>query len=83
MVKGRAISVANLENSSISKLTARAAGASAHRGVWIAAHVRHPLLSDLRSKHWTKSVPLKPDRLPANVDPALGREILDIGRELI
>src|SRR5208337_5420444 len=43
----------------------------------IAAHVRYPPLSDLGSKH-RKPVPPKPDCLMADVDPALGQEILDV-----
>ena len=42
----------------------------------IAAHVRYPLLSDLGSKHRAEPVPPKPDRLMADVDPALRPEIL-------
>jgi hypothetical protein len=41
----------------------------------ITAHVRYPFLSDLSSKHRAKPVPPKPDRLMANVDPALGQEV--------
>jgi hypothetical protein len=46
----------------------------------IPAHVRYPPLSDLGSKHRAKPVPPKPDRLMADVDPALGQEILDIAQ---
>src|SRR5271157_1941702 len=46
----------------------------------IAAHVRHPLLSDLSGEHRAKPVPPKPDRLMADVDPALGQEILDVAQ---
>src|SRR5260370_41671634 len=46
----------------------------------IAAHVRHPLLSDLGSEHRAKPVPPKPDRLMANVDPALSQEVLDVAQ---
>jgi len=46
----------------------------------IAANVRYPLLSDLGSKHWAEPVPPKPDRLMADVDPALGQEILDVAQ---
>src|SRR5208337_3153255 len=38
----------------------------------IAAHVRDPLLADLGGEHRAKPVPPKPDRLMADVDPALG-----------
>jgi len=43
----------------------------------IEAHVRYPLLSDLGGEHRAKPVPPKPDGLMADVDPALGQEILD------
>jgi hypothetical protein len=43
----------------------------------IAAPVRDSLLSDLGSEQRAKPVPPKPDRLMANVDPALGQKILD------
>ena len=46
----------------------------------IAAHVRHPLLSDLSGKHRAELVPPKPNRLMADVDPALGQEILDVAQ---
>ena len=46
----------------------------------IAAHVRHPRLPDLGSEHRTKPVPPKPDRLMADVDPSLGKEILDVAQ---
>jgi hypothetical protein len=46
----------------------------------VAAYVRYPPLSDLGSKHRTKPVPPKPDRLMADVDPALGQEILDVAQ---
>src|SRR5271166_5390155 len=46
----------------------------------ITAHVRYSFLSDLSSKHRAKPVPPKPDRLMANVDPALGQEILDVAQ---
>ena len=44
----------------------------------IAVHVRDPLLADLGGEHRAKPVPPKPDRLMADVDPALGQEILDV-----
>src|SRR5208337_1842182 len=46
----------------------------------IPAHVRQPLLSDLGGEHRAESVPPKPDRLMADVDPALGQEILDVAQ---
>jgi len=44
----------------------------------IAAHVRDPPPSDLGGEHRAKPVPPKPNRLMADVDPALGQEILDV-----
>jgi hypothetical protein len=46
----------------------------------IAAHLRYPRLPDLGSEHRTKSVPPKPNRLMAYVDPALGQKILDVAQ---
>ena len=46
----------------------------------IAVYVRDPLLSDLGGEHRTKPVPPKPDGLIADVDPALGQEILDVAQ---
>src|ERR1700755_1801901 len=46
----------------------------------IAARVRAPLLSDLGGEHRTKPVPPKTDCLVADVDPALGRQILDVAK---
>src|SRR5271165_3752745 len=46
----------------------------------IPAHVRYPPFSDLSAKHRAESVPPKPDRLMADVDPALGQEILDVAQ---
>jgi hypothetical protein len=34
----------------------------------------------LRGEHWAKPIPPEPDRLVANVDPALGQEILDVAQ---
>src|SRR5271156_421073 len=45
-----------------------------------AAHVLNPLLPDLRREHRAEPVPPKPDRLMADVDPALGKQILDIAQ---
>jgi hypothetical protein len=42
--------------------------------------VRDSLLSDLGSEQRAKPVPPKPDRLMANVDPALGQKILDVAQ---
>ena len=44
------------------------------------AHVRYPPFSDLSGKHRAETVPPKPDRLMADVDPALGQEILDVAQ---
>ncbi len=41
----------------------------------IAAHLRPLLLSDVSGEHLTKPVPPKPDRLIADVDPALGKPL--------
>src|SRR5450432_4557359 len=46
----------------------------------IAAHVRDTRLPDLGGEHRTKSIPPKPDRLVAYVDPALSQEILDVAQ---
>src|SRR5208282_6118430 len=43
-----------------------------------AAHVRHPLLHDLCGEHRAKPVPPKSDRLMADVDSALGQQILNV-----
>jgi hypothetical protein len=45
-----------------------------------AAQMRNPLLSDLCREHRAKPVPPKTDGLMADVDPALGREILDVSQ---
>jgi len=42
--------------------------------------VRYPPFLDLSGKHRAESVPPKPDRLMADVDPALGQEILDVAQ---
>jgi hypothetical protein len=34
----------------------------------------------LLGEHWAKPIPPEPDRLVANVDPALGQEILDVAQ---
>ena len=46
----------------------------------LSPHAHYPLLSDLGSKHRAKPVRPKPDRLMADVDPALGQEILDVAQ---
>jgi hypothetical protein len=46
----------------------------------IAAHMRHSPLADLGGEHWAKPVPPKPDGLVADVDPALGQQILDVAQ---
>ena len=46
----------------------------------IPAHVRYPPFSDLSGEHRAELVPPKPDRLMADVDPALGQEILDVAQ---
>jgi hypothetical protein len=35
-------------------------------------------LANLGGEHWTKPVPPEPDGLMADIDPALGQEILDV-----
>jgi hypothetical protein len=40
--------------------------------------MRNPLLSDLCREHRAKPVPPKSDGLMADVDSALGQEILDV-----
>ena len=42
----------------------------------IAAHVRDPLLANLGGEHRPKPIPPETDGLVADVDPALGQEIL-------
>ena len=42
--------------------------------------MRNPLLSDLCREHRAKPVPPKTDGLTADVDPALGQEILDVAQ---
>ena len=34
----------------------------------------------LHGEHWAKPIPPEPDRLVANVDPALGQAILDVAQ---
>ena len=46
----------------------------------IAAHVRDASLTDLGGEHRAKPVPPKPDGLVADVDPALGQQILDVAQ---
>jgi hypothetical protein len=45
-----------------------------------AAQTRAPVLSDLCREHRAKPVPPKSDGLMADVDPALGQEILDVSQ---
>jgi hypothetical protein len=44
------------------------------------AEVRDPLRPDLGGEHRAKPVPPKLDRIMADVDPALGQEILDVAQ---
>src|SRR5271165_5001550 len=46
----------------------------------IAAHMRNAPLSDLGGEHWAKPVPPEPDGLVADVDAALGQQILDVAQ---
>jgi hypothetical protein len=45
-----------------------------------AAQMRNPLLSDLCCEHRAKPVPPKSDSLMADVDPALGQQILNVAQ---
>ena len=42
--------------------------------------VRDASLADLGGEHWAKPVPPERDSLVADVDPALGQQILDIAK---
>src|SRR5208337_1477861 len=44
----------------------------------IAAHMRDASLADLGREHRSKPIPPEPDGLMADIDPALGDEILDV-----
>jgi hypothetical protein len=46
----------------------------------IAPHVRDASLPNLGGEHRTKPVPPEPDGLVADVDPALGQQILDVAQ---
>ncbi|MFZ3326535.1 MAG: DUF4331 family protein [Methylocella sp.] len=46
----------------------------------IAAHVRDASLTNLGGEHRAKPVPPEPDGLVADVDPAVGQEILDVAQ---
>ena len=46
----------------------------------IAAHVRDASLTNLGGEHRAKPVPPEPDGLVADVDPALGQQILDVAQ---
>src|SRR5580692_2661395 len=46
----------------------------------IAAHVRDASLANLGDEHRAKPVPPEPDGLVADVDPALGQQILDVAQ---
>jgi hypothetical protein len=48
----------------------------------IAAHVRDASLADLGNEHRAKPIPPEPDGLVADVDSALGRQILDVVQRL-
>ena len=37
-------------------------------------------LTNLRGEHWAKPIPPEPDGLVADVDPALGQQILDVAQ---
>src|SRR6202142_3650108 len=46
----------------------------------IGAHVRDSSLADLGGEHWAKPVPPEPDGLLADIDAALGQQILDVAQ---
>src|SRR6202050_3235186 len=46
----------------------------------IAAHVRNASLTNLGGEHRAKPVPPEPGGLVADVDPALGQQILDVAQ---
>ena len=46
----------------------------------IAVHVRDGSLTNLGGEHRAKPVPPEPDGLVADVDPALGQQILDVAQ---
>jgi hypothetical protein len=48
-----------------------------------AAQMRNPLLSDLCREHRAKPVPPKSDSLMADVDPALGQQILNVAQPTV
>jgi hypothetical protein len=48
--------------------------------IQVEAHLFDPLSTDLKRKHWPKSVPPKPDRFVAHVIPALVQKIFDIAQ---
>src|SRR5665213_538359 len=45
--------------------------------VGVSTHVLNPLLADLGGEHWTEPVPPESDRLLADIDPSLEKQILD------
>ena len=45
-----------------------------------APHAVDALASDLRGKHRTEPVPPQPDGFVADVDPALGQQVLDVAQ---
>jgi len=48
--------------------------------VGVLAHVIDPLPADLRGEHWTEAVPPEPDRLVADVDPALVQQVFHVAQ---
>ena len=48
--------------------------------VGVLAHPLDPLPADLGGEHWTEPVPPQPDRLMADIDPALVQQVLDVAQ---
>jgi hypothetical protein len=48
--------------------------------IWVSAHLADPFLADLSGKQRAKSIPLKPNRLMADVDAAFVQKIIHIPR---
>ena len=46
----------------------------------LGAHVRDSSLANLGAEHWAKPVPPEPDGLMADIDAALGPQILDVAQ---
>ena len=46
----------------------------------IAPHIRDSSLANLGGEHWSKPVPPEPNGLMADIDAALGQQILDVAQ---